>query len=56
MTNYQINSLDLRKPLKEDKRPFLIRLFTSIRLVLKLKYDKENKIKPDISIKGGTDF
>jgi hypothetical protein len=56
MTNYQINSLDLRKPLKEDNRSFLIRLLSSIRLIFKLKYDKVSGIRPDISIKGGTDF
>jgi hypothetical protein len=56
MTDSQLKYVDLRKPPVEDKRPFLIRLLTSIRLSLKLKKDKDCFIRPDISIKGGTDF
>jgi len=55
MTKNQINDLALSKPMVEDKRPFLIRLLTSIKFSIMPKLSKGNII-PEFKIKGGTDF
>lgn len=46
-----------KKPAPEDKRPFLVRLFTSIRPKASIIRDrKTGKIGAKIEISGGTDF
>ena len=55
MTKNQINDLAFNRPIVEDKRPFLLRLLTSIKFSIKPKLSK-GSIIPEFKIKGGTDF